>query len=140
MADYNRERKEVKVPDFDSAWVSDKISSTAIAYAELLGEKLVLERFTTSQIRNFYGELKRIQLKGIEHEKTSFHLLHPKIAYAAARAQKTGGGGARIFKDEILKAHKAVDIDSDKFEERFQNFCDLCEAILAFHKAQGGRD
>ncbi|MBK8558288.1 MAG: type III-A CRISPR-associated protein Csm2 [Lewinellaceae bacterium] len=23
--------------------------------------------------------------------------------------------------------------------KRFENFCDLCEAILAFHKAHGGR-
>lgn len=132
--------QEIRVPSFNDIWIREGIRSEAISYAELLGKKLVQERFTTSQIRNFYGELKRIQLKGIETEKSSFHLLHPKIAYAAARAEKTGARGAKIFKEEILKAHSAVAIDQEQFEKRFANFCDLCEAILAFHKANGGRD
>lgn len=134
------EKKEVIVPAFRSEWIQQGITGSAIAYTELLGEKLVQERFTTSQIRNFYGELKRIQLKGIADEKSAFLLLHPKLAYAAKRAEKSGGRGANIFKDEILKAHQAVGIDNEGFEKRFANFCDLCEAILAFHKASGGRD
>jgi len=137
-----QDKKEIKVPVFQSDWIVTGIKQDAIEYAEKLGEKLVEERFTTSQIRNFYGELKRIQLKGIEDAKarSSFHLLHPKLAYAAKRAEKSGGRGATCFKDEILKAHKAVQIDSDDYKLRFSNFCDLCEAILAFHKASGGRD
>lgn len=135
-----KERPAIQVPSFQADWIVSGIKEDAVTYAEKLGEKLVEERFTTSQIRNFYGELKRIQLNGIEKHKSSFHLLHPKLAYAAKRAEKTGGKGANTFKLEILKAHKAVGIDNEGFEKRFGNFCDLCEAILAFHKAHGGRD
>lgn len=142
MPDYrhNKERPSIQVPAFQSDWIEQGIKGSAIIYAEKLGEKLVEERFTTSQIRNFYGELKRIQLNGIAHNKSAFHLLYPKLAYAAKRAEKSGGRGALRFKDEILKAHQAVRIDEDGADMRFANFCDLCEAILAFHKASGGRD
>lgn len=131
-------REEISIPRFNGDWIRTGIKGEAILYAEKLGQILVDERFTTSQIRNFYGELKRIQLKGIKEDKqkSAFHLLHPKLAYAAKRA----GNGAHIFKTEILKTHKEVEIDSQDSEARFQNFCDLCEAILAFHKASGGRD
>lgn len=135
-----RDREQIQVPPFQADWIVSGIKESAVTYAEELGKKLVDERFTTSQIRNFYGELKRIQLNGIAKLKPSFHLLHPKLAYAAKRAEKTGGKGANTFKIEILKAHKAVGIDNEGFEKRFGNFCDLCEAILAFHKAHGGRD
>lgn len=140
---YNRDTKDpIVVPPFQPDWVRTGIKGSAITYAEKLGEKLVEERFTTSQIRNFYGELIRIKLNGIDSAKnvSSFHLLHPKLAYAAKRAEKTGGKGATTFKIEIMKAHAAVAIDTDGHQPRFANFCDLCEAILAFHKANGGRD
>lgn len=138
----NRENEVIVVPKFETDWIDSGIKGSAIVYAEKLGQKLAQERFTTSQIRNFYGELKRIQLKGISDTKqrSAFHLLHPKLAYAAERARKTGGIGATTFKTEILKAHAAVKIDQDNSGERFEHFCDLCEAILAFHKANGGRD
>jgi len=137
---YRGQKIDIQVPDFQENWIQKGIKGDAITYSEKLGEKLVQERFSTSQIRNFYGELKRIQLKGIESYKSDFHLLRPKLAYAAKRAEKSGGRGANRFKDEIFKAHQAVNIDEEGFEARFQNFCDLCEAILAFHKAHGGRD
>jgi len=136
------DKREIKeVPAFQSDWIVTGIKKDAIEYAEKLGATLKEEGFTTSQIRNFYGELKRIQLKGIEDAKarSSFHLLHPKLAYAAKRAEKKPGRGANRFKDEILKAHSAVNIDNDDYKHRFSNFCDLCEAILAFHKANDGR-
>jgi CRISPR-associated protein Csm2 len=123
---------------FKEEWIKSGIKGEAILYAQLLGSYLQGERFSTSQIRNFYGELKRIQLKKItsDKHKASFHLLHPKLAYAVARANNKG---ANLFKTEILKAHKAVAIDQEGFLQRFENFCDLCEAILAFHKAAGGK-
>jgi CRISPR-associated protein Csm2 len=138
----DRDRESIQVITFNEDWIVSGIKEDAVIYAEQLGINLANERFTTSQIRNFYGELKRIQLNGIEKHKSSFHLLHPKLAYAAKRAEKgiNKGKGANIFKQEILQAHKSVRIDSEGFEKRFKNFCDLCEAILAFHKAHGGSD
>jgi CRISPR-associated protein Csm2 len=129
---------------FNKTWITDGIKSDAIDYAESLGKQLVEKRFSTSQIRNFYGELKRIQLKTIQDQsqKSAFHLLRPKLAYAAKRAEKGqgGGDGAQYFKEEIFKAHEQVRIDEQGAEKRFENFCSLCEAILAYHKANGGKD
>ncbi|HMO40840.1 MAG TPA: type III-A CRISPR-associated protein Csm2 [Saprospiraceae bacterium] len=135
--------QQITLPKFESIWISEGIKHAAIEYAEALGTLLKNQNFTTSQIRNFFGELKRIQLKGIAGEQASFHLLRPKLAYAAARAKKTGGResiGAETFKNAILEAHREVDIDNEGYEKRFANFCDLIEAILAFHKAAGGKD
>lgn len=131
---------------FQNSWIEKGITGEAITYCENLGNFLAKvkkengyrtqdESLTTSQFRNFYGELKRIQLKGIEEAKQAFHLLRPKLAYAASRAKTKG---AETFKEEILKAHAAVKIDDENAAKRFANFCDFTEAVLAYHKANNG--
>jgi len=132
--------------NFQPSWIETGITDVAITYCENLGNFLAKvkretgykpaeESLTTSQFRNFYGELKRIQLKGIEEAKQAFHLLRPKLAYAASRAKTKG---AETFKEEILKAHAAVKIDDENAAKRFANFCDFTEAVLAYHKANNG--
>lgn len=124
---------------FSTDWVTSKIDKNSIDYAENLGKYLADNKFTTSQFRNFYGELKRIQLNGIEQaeNQTAFLLLRPKLAYSAKRA---GGVGAAEFRKQIELAMETVKIGQEDFVGRFKNFCDLVEAILAFHKAAGGND
>jgi len=128
-------------PRFDSqfkiSWIKEKIDQESIDFAEEFGEYLAKSKFTTSQFRNVYGEIKRIQLKGYEENKTEFLLLKPKLAYASSRANTPG---AKAFEAVISKAHNQVLTDSDGELKRFENFCDLVEAILAYHKAKGGRD
>lgn len=147
MANYRREGgyQGARQPDptfngvFNDHWISDRIQKEAIEYAEQLG-KFLADRhsnFTTTQFRNFYGELKRIQMNDIEKEQnqTSFFLLKPKIAYAAKRSNSRG---AMEFRKQIEKAMDAVQLDKQDYKRRFNNFCDLVEAILAYHKANGG--
>lgn len=132
------DRQKTKVPAFESGWISDSITDQTIEYAESLGLRLKEENFTSSQFRNFYGELKRIQLSGITKNKTSFLLLKPKLAYAAARSKKDSrkaGSGASLFKKHIFKMIEQVKLEENEYERRFKNFCDLVEAVLAFHKA-----
>ncbi|MGB3619166.1 MAG: type III-A CRISPR-associated protein Csm2 [Catalinimonas sp.] len=118
---------------FKSSWIDQQIDRDGIDYADKLGEYLKNEGFTTSQIRNVFGEVRRIQMKGYAENKTAFLLLRPKVAYAAKRAGKTG---AEAFKTVLDLAHNQVTDD----EKTFQNFCDFIEAILAYHKAYGGKD
>ncbi len=135
---YKDDRPKTKVPEFESGWISDSITDQTIEYAESLGLRLKEERFSSSQFRNFYGELKRIQLSGITKNKTSFLLLKPKMAYAAARSKKDNkgsGGGASLFKNHIFQMIDQVRLEEEEYERRFKNFCDLVEAVLAFHKA-----
>jgi len=116
-------------------------------------------QLTTSQIRNIFGEVRRIEMDWPLHtgpvkesgedaakaaEKAAkadegfrrVVLLQPKLAYQARRER--GRGVEELQQvldpciDEIRKAPK---------EQRrlyFQRFVDFFEAILAYHKAAGG--
>ncbi|MDX5347593.1 MAG: type III-A CRISPR-associated protein Csm2, partial [Hymenobacteraceae bacterium] len=131
------------VNEFKTEWISKQIDTPCIAFAEKFGKELKERNFTTSQIRNVFGEIRRIQMNGFEKNKTSFLLLKPKIAYATARQESMNSkakDGAKVFREVFMKAHEAVNADENNSEIRFKNFCDFIEAVLAFHKAAGGKD
>lgn len=92
------------------------------------------KRVSTSQIRNVYGTVKKLELEG-ESDETVFKLvlLKPKLAYAAGRHSKIPG--MKVLQDILSDA---IDLVSEK-KERFNNFCKFFEAILAYHKAHGGK-
>ena len=98
--------------------------------AEQLGKQLA-RNLTTSQIRNIYGAVKKMQMKG-ELDTHKLLMLKPKLAYAAKRH----GGGVETLKDVLTQAIDHVGDDSKKFNR----FVDFFEAILAYHKAYDGRD
>lgn len=88
---------------------------------------------SNSQIRNVYGEVKRIQMSGnFEKSKMSFYLLKPKMAYAYGR--NNNNPGMKVFKSVFDQASSLV-VD----EKTFQNFCNVMEALLAYHRAFGGK-
>lgn len=134
---------------FNPDWILKEINEDTVWYAEKFGEYLCDKQpdnrlgraaMTTSQIRNVFGEVKRIQAKvqakEFSTEKSAFLLLRPKIAYAEARVKaKSGKSKIEEFRWVMEQAHAAV---SDI--EQFQNFVDFFEATLAYHKAAGGRD
>lgn len=131
--------------EFEPKWISESLmyksaqKKDAVEFAEELAKEIVSNYMTTSQIRNFFGEVRRIQMKGIKNEKVAFLLLKPKLAYAAKRHDNKG---IRQFKDIITKSHEIVmevKDDEKKFLERFKNFVDFLEAILAYHKVHGGK-
>lgn len=141
-----------KKENFRKEWIAaETLGDDAIPFAQEFGEYLCdlqqgrpgREAMTTSQIRNFFGEVRRIQAKvqvdgekGFEKNKTAFMLLRPKLAYAQARVvSKLGRSRVTSFREVIDEAHMAV-----KTKEHFQNFVDFLEATLAYHKFYGGRD
>ena len=90
------------------------------------------EEMSNSQIRNVFGEIKRIQMLGdFNKSKSSFFLLKPKVAYAYGRKPNRG---LKIFKDIFDDASQFVTDD-----KTYENFCNLMEAILAYHRAFGGK-
>ena len=134
--------------DFKSEWILKSIDENAVKFADEFGAHLCdlqqdrpgREAMTTSQIRNFFGEVRRIQAKvqvdGFDNNKTPFLLLRPKLAYAQARViAKVGRSRITVFREIIDDAHSEV-----KNKEHFQNFVDFLEATLAYHKFYGGRD
>lgn len=133
---------------FNDEWIIKGADKDLIEYAEKAGEYMAplykgeKQCLSKSQIRNVYGEIKRIQLKGINtmEGKTSFMLLKPKVAYAEGR-NKTMGLSLfkKIFDDAWDATSKCLENESSSIIA-YNNFCALLEAILAYHKAYGGQD
>ena len=99
-----------------------------VEVAEQVGSRLQRDQLTTSQIRNVFGTVKMMEMRGFEpHE---FVLLKPKLAYAAARHRSVA-----TLKTVLSRAIDEVGNDETKFDR----FVDFFEAILAYHKAAGGR-
>ncbi len=89
---------------------------------------------STSQIRKFFGEIKRIQAD-FENCKQEIVLLDPKIAYSVGRARKEGHSKIEDFYEVISPL--LADIKEDK--KRFKHFVNIVEAIVAYHKSEGGK-
>ena len=102
-------------------------------------------RIKTNQIRNFYAEINSMKLilqtqKGKESEESilvkmnrKLILLKPKLAYAAGRQQ-----GVKKVYDFMSRAINGVGAAEDnKKLEAYQNFFDLIESVVAYHKYYG---
>jgi len=118
-------------------WLEKRIDADAIAYSEKFGRYLNDNKFTTAQIRKIFGEVKMIQQKGWEGEKTltALLLLKPKLAYSAKRI---GSDCANKFRDFICAGIDVINKSTNQAEV-FQNFANLFESILAYHRAYGGK-
>lgn len=126
---------------FDENWIKVGADEKMVEFANKAGEYMApkdnrdKQMLSKSQIRNVFGELKRIQLKGIDKQEgyTSFMLLKPKVAYAEGRNRTMG---LTLFKLIFDKAWEKV----GREQNSYNNFCALIEAVLAYHKAYGGKD
>lgn len=131
----NRENAESKFGsiNYDSSWIKKGATELMVKYAEEMGKFMANNGLTNSKIRSIYGEIKRIQMGDFEKEKSSFFLLKPKVAYALGRDDKNQG--LKLFK--LIFDRCTIDVEEQK---TYQNFCNFIEAILAYHKAYGGKD
>lgn len=112
----------------------EKIDEQSILFSEFLGRYLVFLDLSTSQIRNVYGEVIRLKMKGFN--PTELVLLKPRLAYSTERK---GTDGSRKFREVIEKALDKVIFTQEKQDELFQNFANFFEAILAYHRSFGGK-
>lgn len=118
-------------------WVKDGINKETIVYAVGMGEKLKSDGLTTSQIRNVFGEMRKIQMNGFVGEVANFLLLKPKLAYAAKRQNAKGMDS---FYDLFCIAYDAVDTQTlEKASLQYDHLLQLMEAVLAYHKYYGGQ-
>ena len=98
-----------------------------VKVAEELGQHLNSKGLTTSQIRNVFGSVKKMEMRGFKEKELL--LLKPKLAYAASRpGSKPGTKDLKV----ILSA--AINYVGDS-QKHFENFCDFFEAILSYHRA-----
>lgn len=162
MARNNNQQQEF-TQKIDPKWITHQIDKGCIKFMDALGFYLCDKRtkednfpgynaMTSSQIRNIFSELKRLEAKLVEgldttkkEESTSaekwkkvepeFLMLRPKIAYNAAREiQKRRDSRIKAFRKTFEDAH--AEVDNTK---QFKNFVRLFEGILAYHKVYGGK-
>lgn len=123
-----------------ASWITGGLNQEAIKYAEDFGRELA-RTLSTSQIRNVFGEVRRIQMKGQDATfESELILLKPKLAYARARKGTTGNEGAKDIEKVLGAAIDAVFAGDPKSKyQRFENFANFFEAILAYHRSFGGK-
>lgn len=133
-----------------SSEIQEKVTQESVRFAEEFGNELAkadfdAEPLTTSQLRKFFGEVKRQQMM-TEFNETEFIMLKPKLAYAVGRAKENGGKGKKKYRGKNIKLKiedfywvmaDAIDkvMDSADKEKAFKNFITIFEAIVAYHKA-----
>ena len=122
----NVEVEKVVQQQVDISEIIENGGEPLVTAAEILGRKLA-RNLKTSQIRKIYGAVKKIQMSD-EFSQNDLIMLKPKLAYAAARKPEV-----EDLKETLTKAINEVDND-----EKFKNFVDFFEAILAYHRAFGG--
>lgn len=97
-------------------------------------------KLTTSQIRNFFGTVKKIEARGFDAVgERELLLLKPKLAYAANKAGKTKLNNLKTILTDSIDIVTSGDNDIAKKKEKFNRFCEFFEAILCYHKASGGK-
>lgn len=145
-------------PVFNTKWIREGIDEPCVNYLENMGfylcdKKALDDRFpgfkavTSSQLRNVFEEVRRIQIavdgaKDFSEVATDVLLLRPKIAYNAARVlSKTRDSRIDAFRkfaeSALLEVTKEDDVDK---RTKYKRFCQLMEGIIAYHKVYGGKD
>ena len=121
--------------------IQNKVTDVTVQFAEKFGKYLAVDDFdaeplTTSQLRKFFGEVKRQQMMG--YNETEFTMLKPKLAYAVGRAKQNGRKNkAQKIEDFFNVITDAIDkaLSSPDRTKAFKNFITAFEAIVAYHKA-----
>jgi CRISPR-associated protein Csm2 len=110
--------------------------------ADKLGQQLA-RNLSTSQIRVVYKTVKLVSeswtsQSSAEEAKAAFRqilLLKPKLAYQEARAGNQQKPAMRTMREVIESSIDLINEDLTKFKR----FAEFFEAILAYHKAYGGK-
>lgn len=108
-----------------------------VEYAERLAKDIHSD-VSTSQIRNIYGTVKKLEMQN-EFDNQAYRqllLLKPKLAYARGRAETKKRPAFEKLEQALGHAIDAVNLED---REAFKRFCNFFEAILAYHKAYGGK-
>ncbi len=118
---------------FNQVWIKTGATIEMVDFAQKAGKYMADNGLTSSKIRSIYGEVKRIQMKQFTEERTAFYLLKPKVAYAVGREKATNKNNMEGLKLFQLIFNECFPHVTDN--KTYKNFCDLMEAILAYHKS-----
>ena len=123
---------------FNPNWITTAIDEDCITLCEDLAKSMISSKISSSFLRNIFGELRRIEAGGFEKHRAEFVLLRPKLAYTCGRASNRNNKA-----DDDLQALQELDKTSAQLvtdAKGFKNVVNIMEAIIAFHKAHGGKE
>jgi len=138
----------MKYPDkkLDPKWITGEIpiNEEIIEWLDSFGKFLAISRndeakpITSSQIRKFFGELKKIDAD-FDRKKEQVLLLSPKLAYAVGKDfnafHQRASSKIEEFYNEINKGILEVKMDKTKFN----NLVNIVESVVAYHRYHGGK-
>lgn len=147
--------------ELNTVWISENITEDTIKWAKGFGKFLAksseddgvsipdsnARAMTTSQLRRFFGEVKRIE-NDFEKYQMDVVMLQPMLAYASGRDKKFDSRSRQMknetrlgeFATEMEKVIDAIKPNEANAQERFVNFVKIFESIVAFHKFYGGKE
>lgn len=143
MSRRSRSSNESLMKHLETIITDPKGTQTLVELADELGKSLKSQGLSTAQIRALFGEVRQIEAEwSMEgHRDRALHrliLLKPKMAY---RARKERG---RAVENLVEVLDPSLDLvikeqNEQKQDNNFQRFVEFFEAILAYHRAYGGR-
>ena len=133
----------------DKAWIQEAINDDAVVWAKSFGQYLQQDDsrnrgtkpLTTSQIRKFFGELKRIQADPIKYQD-EIPMLKAKLAYAVGREASSFRGQVQYktkIKEFYTELESGIDFIRTGNGNDLSRFVKLVESIVAYHKFFGGK-
>lgn len=160
---YGNRPRLYEVPPLEKEWITLGIKLETVKWAEDFAEYLVADvawneykaplyeqgrngksykkktkPLSTTQLRRFFGEMRRIQHLTLKEDISSVIMLKPKLAYAVGR--EDGKGKIKDFYEQLSIGLDAIDINNiETRDNHFNNFVKIVEAIVAYHKAKGGK-
>lgn len=123
----------------ETIMTGDASGSELVRFAEQTADTLVGRNLTRAQIRNIFTEVRKIEASWDEDNSNEamrrLNMLKPKLDYQAVRAKPV-----ELLRDVLSKAiDQVAAVQGEERNRRFRVFMDLFEAILAYHRAKGGR-
>lgn len=120
---------------FKSSWIITGLEPGFDDYAKSIGKYLSDKGLSSSQLRNIFNEIKRLEMIGLEDNMGALSLLNAKVAYMAARAKNNEG--SKAFKEIFSLAYEQVkSVDQEKTAYSFKNLAQFIEGIIAYHKVE----
>jgi len=134
-------------------WLKNGLSKDSVVFCENFGycisryeerndPKKRSKPLSTNQIRNIYGEIKRIEMslgsspraENWKKVESKVLLLKPKMAYSAKRDKTIPAECLYEILKAAIEAIESVPLDANKIDY-FLNFAKIFEAIIAYHRA-----
>ena len=111
-----------------------------VVLAKNTAQQLVSSNLSRTKIRNIFNEVRKIEAQWENKPQEAIrrlNMLKPKLDYTVARDREVAG-----LRDVMSKAIDMINQvpAGEERNQRFVRFMDLFEAILAYHRALGGRN